>query len=112
MFVSSTGTRASVIVAVTSPAAGRKNDTVETPPDAEAKRELAELDGTGGAAGKNKDASWASSDSTVFFTEEAVPVVVALGAAVVFPAVDRKLGEAAATDASGAINVMKDSKQA
>jgi hypothetical protein len=58
-FVSSAGTSASVIVAVTSPTAGRKNDTEATPPDTEANDELAELEAAGiaGAAGKNKDAS-------------------------------------------------------
>jgi hypothetical protein len=83
------------MVAVTSPAAGKKNETAATPADTEANRELMEFDagdtggGAEGAAGKNKDASWASSDSTVFSTEEALTVVVALGAAVVFADLDR-----------------------
>jgi hypothetical protein len=78
------------MVAVTSPAAGIKNDTEPTPPKAEANREATELTAAsaGGAAGKNKDASRASSDSAVFSTDGVVLVVVALGAALVFAAAD------------------------
>jgi hypothetical protein len=102
------------MVAVTSPAAGgRKNEVAFTPAEADANRELEKEPASG--AGKNKAASWASSDSLGFAGVPSLAVGTlsdVLAGADVFLAVYLSLGEADATDAIGAINVMKESRQA
>jgi hypothetical protein len=97
------------MLALISTATGAKRDIAATPADTDRKRASLE---EAASTGRNKAASWASNDWLPFVTGAVALLDVFSGADVLFEEVYLLLGEAAATDASGAINVMNESRQA